>query len=224
MSVMTLQFPAYIPQPSPRYQYPAAGQPPVRANPAGSALPVTTDLSLLAGHRLLFLADDENLRISMKNIHCRQLDFRRLQHRLANVARNLQAWSVLTSPCEEPNRAERLKSAGWRVVSIPRQVVPSFHGLQVKANADHDLAFIAGLLAGCRDYDGVLIGTGDGDLAVAVARGFKRLERAVRIYSISVPGSTSSRLRSQNDLFTANLSIGADLTSPFNYRRLSRVG
>ena len=56
---------------------------------------------------------------------------------------------------------------------------------------------------------------------VSIARGVKRIGPANRVYTLSVPGATSHRLRSRTDLFDGNLLVGRDLTraAPANDER-----
>jgi len=137
--------------------------------------------------------DEDNLRISMRH-HCRPLSYRTLLDRLRGRAENIFPLAVLTAPQGDQRREAYLKTRGWHVLAIPRETVVTCAGAQIKANADADLAFELGRLLSSDHFDTVLLGTGDGDLAVAIGRGMRRTQPGVRLVTLSVPGSTSARL------------------------------
>jgi len=94
----------------------------------------------------------------------------------------------------------------------------------VKGNADMDLCFHIGFLVRRSHCDTVVIGSGDGDLCVAVGRGLRRLPgRALQILTLSVPGATSHRLRSRTDLFDGNIALGQDVALSQRQRRRSML-
>jgi hypothetical protein len=82
------------------------------------------------------------------------------------------------------------------------------------ANADMDICFEAGRAALNWGGDAVVIGSGDGDLSTAIARGLKRAVPGKKVFTLSVPGCSSRRLLDRKDLFDGSLQIGLDLTRP----------
>jgi hypothetical protein len=191
---------------------------------ATSPLPADTDLSALAGKRVLCLLDEDNLRISIKS-HALRLAFDLLRRKLSATARSVSAWVVLTAELGDTRRQAYLVPRGWQVVSVPREIVMTITGPRMKANADMDICFLAGSLVLKGQFDAMLIGSGDGDLGVAIARGIRRLQAVPDIYTLSVPGSTSHRIRPSNNptLFAANILIGRDITRPAESRNKSKV-
>lgn len=175
------------------------------------ALPATTDFTVFTGMNVLCLVDEDNLRISLQR-HGVRLSYRTLLARLTSQARRVAAWAVLTAAAGDSRREAYLAQRGWDVLTIPQEVVMTVDGPCKKANADLDLCFTAGALARAKRCEAVLLGTGDGDLAIAIARGIKRLHAGRAVYTLSVPGSTSHRLRNAPDLFAGNLLIGEDIT------------
>jgi uncharacterized LabA/DUF88 family protein len=167
-------------------------------------------LSALKGQRVLTIVDEDNIRISMKH-HRQPLSYRRLLARLHSETTRVFPLAVLTAPEGDQRREAYLKSRGWNVVTIPRETVLTTAGLQLKANADFDLAFELGHLVTTGQFDTVLLGTGDGDLAVAIGRGIRRRCPELRLITLSVAGSASARLRSRSDLFDGNIVVGRDL-------------
>lgn len=184
-------------------------RPAARANPA--TLPTWTDFGRLAGRRVLCVVDEDNLRVSIQAHHCR-LSYRRLHQRLTDTCQSVATWAVLTSPANCDRRYRYLQRRGWRVIDIPQEIVATVNGPVKKANADMDLCFAAGSLLRRGQYQAVLVGSGDGDLAVAIARGVKRIRPRCAVFTLAVPGSASQRLRNQPDLFSGALQIGRDLT------------
>jgi hypothetical protein len=77
-----------------------------------------------------------------------------------------------------------------------------------------DICFEAGRAAFNWGGDAVVIGSGDGDLSTAIARGLKRAVPGKKVFTLSVPGCSSRRLLDRKDLFDGSLQIGLDLTRP----------
>lgn len=174
------------------------------------AFPSATDLGGFRGKRVLCILDEENIRISLKNLGLALL-YGELFAELRGHSRAVWAYAVFSAPPGERGREASLRSMGWRVLAIPQEIVPSPTGPRKVANADVDLSIEAGSLLTACPAEAFVIGTGDGDLAVALARGARRLGWR-EVFTLSVPGSTSSRLRpGANQLFTGNLLVGLDL-------------
>lgn len=179
------------------------------------AFPARTDFSALQGRRVLAIFDDDNIRISMKE-HGRSLRYATLLDRLRASASHVSAHAVLTHEPGDRNRMRYFESRTWQPLGIPREVVVTRRGSEVKSNADMDLCFECGRIFRHDVYDAVLLGSGDGDLCVALARGIRRLSPSTRIATLSVTGCTSGRLSSRPDLFDAALLIGEDITGPLD--------
>jgi hypothetical protein len=160
---------------------------------------------------VLTVVDEDNLRISMQH-HRQPLSYRRLLARLHTETTRVFPLAVLTATEGDQRREAYLKSRGWNVLAIPRETVFTPAGLQLKANADFDLAFELGHLVNTGQFDAVLLGTGDGDLAVAIGRGIRRRCPHLHLFTLSVAGSASARLRSRSDLFEGNIVVGRDLS------------
>src|SRR5208282_4304138 len=77
-----------------------------------------------------------------------------------------------------------------------------------------DICFEAGRAAFNWGGDAIVIGSGDGDLSAAIARGLKRAVPGKKVFTLSVPGCSSRRLLDRKDLFDGRLQIGLDLTRP----------
>jgi hypothetical protein len=187
----------------------------------GMALPMVTNLRAVRGKRVLFVADSDNWDYSLRR-HGLRLLYRRLLSRLNAEAERVFPVAVLTSAPGDSRRARRLEDCGWRVVSIPWETITTCQGVRKLANADTDLAFECGRLSIITGCDVALIGTGDGDLAVSIARGLRRTHRRVpiAIHTLSVRGASSTRLRQRTDLFDSSVIIGKDMLENINRREL----
>jgi hypothetical protein len=183
---------------------------PLLRPPRHSCLPQTTDLSPLKGRRVLTVLDEDNLRISMRQYNL-PLSYRRLLGRLHDETQLVFPLAVITAAEGDHRRGTSLANSGWSVIVVPRETVFTSAGPQLKANADFDLAFELGHLVNPRQFDTVLLGTGDGDLAVAIGRGIRRNCPHLHLFTLSVPGSASARLRTRADLFDGNILVGRDL-------------
>jgi hypothetical protein len=155
--------------------------------------------------------DDDNLRIGLRSLGF-ALSYRTLRSRLAEATGGLDSWVVLSGDEGAVARGRYLEQRDWQVVQVPRQTVLHRGVPTVKGNVDHELAFLAGRLSANQAFDVVLLGTGDGDLAVAVARCLREYTTA-DIITLSVPGCSSHRL-TDPALFSERLFVGRDLVVP----------
>jgi hypothetical protein len=171
----------------------------------------------LKGRHVLTVVDEDNLRISMRRHH-QPLSYRLLLGKLHTETRCVFPLAVLTAAEGDQRREAYLKKTGWNVLVVPRETVFTTAGPQLKANADFDLAFEIGHLINTGQFDTVLLGTGDGDLAVAIGRGIRRRCPTLHLFTLSVPGSTSGRLRSRSDLFDGNIAVGRDLSPSLDHQ------
>jgi hypothetical protein len=179
---------------------------------SGMAIPRFTDLRGVRGKRVLFVADSDNWDYSLKP-HGLRLRYGKLLNRLKVEAKHVFPVAVLTSARDDRRRARHLESNGWRVVSIPWETIRTCQGTRKLANADMDLAFECGCLSVNSYCNAALIGTGDGDLAVSIARGLRRIHgrTPITIHTLSVVGASSSRLWQRTDLFDSSTMIGEDM-------------
>ena len=176
-----------------------------------------TPLKSLVNRRVLCIVDDDNLRIGLRNQGF-ALSYRTLRARLAELTASLESWVVLSANDGATARGTYLEARGWQVVQVPRQVVIHHNVPTLKANADLELAFLAGRLSLSSPFDVVLLGTGDGDLAVSVARCLREYTTA-DVVTLSVPGCSSHRL-TDSGLFSERLFVGRDLVVPVRSPRV----
>jgi hypothetical protein len=195
-----------------RWTMPAAS----RRRHSGQPVPPNTDFSALQGTRLLAVMDDDNLRLSSRNRELR-FSYRKTLERLNTISNVVLPLAVVVAEEGDTRRQAYLRDRGWRVLAIPRETVLTHQGPLVKANADFDLVFELGHLLSAGQFDTILLGTGDGDLAVSVGRGVRRTCPGLRLFTLSVAGSASKRLRSRPDLFDGHFLAGLDLSRDWHH-------
>ncbi len=174
-------------------------------------IPVATDLSPLRGARLVVVCDDDNLRLSSRNRALR-FSYRKTLERLNVLSNVVMPLAVVVADAGDTRRQVYFQNRGWRVLAVPRETALTCNGPVVKSNADFDIIFEVGHLVSSGQFDTLLLATGDGDLAVAVGRGVRRKRPDLRLFTLSVAGSASARLRSRPDLFDGYIVAGRDLS------------
>jgi hypothetical protein len=169
----------------------------------------TGPLGRVTNKRVICIADCQNLECSARDLGFR-LSWVLLAEKLVTASADA-ALHVVFSDAEESN-PNSLTHAGWtpHVKRIERN--GRFGRGLLRTNADHLFSFTAGVLAiSSPETDLVLLGTGDGDLALDVAQALVRHNPALEIATLSLAGSTSQRLEAglARDI-DANLEIGLD--------------
>jgi uncharacterized LabA/DUF88 family protein len=181
-------------------------------SPRRPALPPKTDFSAFSCRRVIALFDEDNLRISLGKEHHARLSYRLLHEKLVATSASLHAVAVLTDEPGRQQRATYLRNRGWEPLVIEREVVSTCHGTEVKANADTDLAVEAGRLLTLHPCDVLCLGSGDGDLVLAIAKAVRRCWPQTKVVTVAVPGCTSVRLRKHGELIHQHVPIGADIS------------
>ena len=150
----------------------------------------------------------------MRKSHGLHIDERLLRRRIEAEARSLRPVAAYCATARD-TRERFFERDGWEVVAVPQELVRTFSGAVLKANIDMYLCVEVGLRAsspaGKPRTDCTLIGSGDGDICVAIARTLKRRFPEQRVMTISVPGSTSHRLTSMAGVFDGHIDVGLDL-------------
>jgi uncharacterized LabA/DUF88 family protein len=168
--------------------------------------------SPLDGLRLLALADVDNLAVSSFRFLDAAIDPLQLRRRLAWRARKLTAAAVLTTRSDLHYTTEEWSEGGWEVTPIIREYVQTFRGEELRANADFDIAFEAGAMVTSHHHaDGIILLTGDGDLATAIARDVKKRRPGMKVFAAAIPGTASSRLMDERQ-FDGFLPLGPEVT------------
>lgn len=166
----------------------------------------------LQGLRLIALADVDNLVVSSRNILQSAIDPHQLRRSLAWGARKLTAAAVLTTRAGLHYTTDEWNDGGWEVTPIVREYVHTIRGEELHANADFQIAFLAGALVASHPHaDGIVLLTGDGDLATAIARDVKKRRPQMLVFAAAIPGTASCRLR-DSSLFDAFIPLDRGIT------------
>ena len=163
-----------------------------RPTPASPASPSLLDP--LAGTNLLAVFDDDNIRISCQEKFGSSFSYRTVAEQLRQLTSSCEMSAVLTSGADHDERSSYFRIRGFLTLGIKREVVETIRGPEVKSNADFDLAFETAFRIAQGHFDTLLVGSGDGDLTLSIARGVQRLAPGVRVFTLSVPGCTSNRI------------------------------
>ena len=181
------------------------------------SLPAATNLSLVQDLDVLLLLDEDNFRIGMRKDHGLRIDAQALRRRAADHAHCVHALAAFCFTGSD-SRETYFKRCGWDVVAVREQMVHTVDGAVRKANVDMDLCVEAGIrahsLVTSKQCNCTLIGSGDGDLCVAIARTLKHHFPSHRVLTLSVPGSTSKRLTGEPTLFDGHMEVGLDVALP----------
>jgi hypothetical protein len=163
----------------------------------------------LVSKRVLLLIDDDNLRVSNQNALRKSFSYRALANELDRITRCCDKFAFFSSAPGDHSRQQYFSRRGYNTLDLKREFESRPGGrITANSNADFDLAVQGGYLLSLCRYDCVLVGSGDGDLVLAIARGVQRLLPDVRVFTLSVPGCTSHRiLASKTSLIAANFLV-----------------
>lgn len=179
-------------------------------------IPVETGpLDSLAGKSVLVLADLENWTAASRQLGC-ELSLERVGDRLRSVAKECHLFAF-TSVDPDFQREPRgcVESKSWRVIGLEEGNGAADEGRPARFNSDSLMLFYAGSLLDRIQCDAVVIGSGDGDLVCTLARLVARSTPCRLNATLSLAGSTSSRVNpSRNRHLTASAIIGLDCLQP----------
>ncbi len=158
---------------------------------------VPPQFRVLRGSRTLLVADDDNLRLSCEQKLSASFSYRSLAAALQTICAKVELHAVLTSVEGQSARNLYFTRRGFHVLNVKREVVETASRRRVVPN-DFDISFTVGAILARGGFNALLLGTGDGDLALAIARGARRIAPSARVYTLSVPGATSSRIHKEH--------------------------
>jgi len=167
----------------------------------------------LRGRSVLVALDLENIDRSAANIG-RVVDYVRLARALREgIGRNTHLIAIFSRDDNETTAEHFLWEAGWMTYTRPIDVVRNKFGIVKHGNADVAFATVVGAAVTSLEADACVLGTGDGQLAIDVARCVKAIAPSCKTSAtLSLPGSTSQRLDARrSDIFAVNLEIGDDV-------------
>jgi len=90
-----------------------------------------------------------------------------------------------------------------------------------RCNSDNLILFKIGELIAKGNYNLLIIGTGDGNLGVDIARFVDQAsEGKIDMVTIGFPGTMSGQLRAGRNMISRDFLIGSDMLVPFNAPRI----
>jgi hypothetical protein len=179
----------------------------------------TGPLQVLQGKRILAIMDDQNLQISAKALGYK-VSYRSRGALLKRTTRTTALHTVFAQHVDDPRRTLYFRLAGWTPHSRTIDRVRTHRGMETRANADSLMVFITATLASRSRADTILLGTGDGDLAIDLCMALHELPTRRQIVTLSLAGSTSYRLdASRNSSIAANIELGRDCLRPLGDKR-----
>ncbi len=157
------------------------------------------------------LQDGENISISTEKLGY-QVDQHRLGVQMKEHCKSCDL-HVFASGDDPRHVVGGPYPAPWQMHFNQAETVQKHDGPVRRSNADNLMLFTAGTVLASRKPDILILATGDGDLAVDLARFAKKLwGDSLPVATLSVAGATSWRLDARrNDLFVRNFEIGYDL-------------
>jgi uncharacterized LabA/DUF88 family protein len=214
-----LQFPTPTPSAPPPFWMPFSSicKRPRRTRAAAPAGP----FAALAGKRVLLLVDDDNIRVSCQNALGSTFSYRALAAELDRITRSCEKHAFFSSSPGDQSRQAYFKRRGYKTLDLKREYESTPNGrVTTNSNADFDLVVHGAYLLALRRYECVVAASGDGDLVLALARGVRRMQPSVKVFTLSVPGCSSHRILTRSTpLVSANFLIADSMLRPLSSRR-----
>lgn len=173
----------------------------------------TGPLETIAGRNVLLLADVENLYYGAREWRL-TLSFAQLADAVQRCAGEAELHAFFSCQPGDRRQVEAFREHGWSPHPNEIETVRSQGQTRRRANSDNVMLFWGGRLTGQKEFEVVVIGTGDGDLGCDLAREIVRRDRARSVVTLSVAGCTARRLDARNNPYIdANLEVGLDCLS-----------
>ena len=181
----------------------------------------TGPLDRLVGQRAVVIADVQNIDGGARDLGFK-VSWRALGDLLDQGTCRASRHAVLSTSGEYNPRLDYFAARGWKPYTKYIRDTHTQNGRVSTSNADHLLAFLAGVLISRTRADRVVLASGDGDLVEDIAEGVLNLPGVRAVLTLSLAGSTARRLdATRSSLISDNIEIGLDCLHP--YRRHLRV-
>lgn len=189
-------------------------QPFTPASSTDAVLAATTDRPYFAEGHALIILDVENLMLSARDLGM-AIDFAALQEALVtqNAPTPVTCHAVYTGDDANNRLADALAAMGWCVTVRPPILTGPPQHRRRHSNSDTWFAFLVADLLRRDEATSVVLGTGDGQLGLDLARCVRAMAPGcAQIMTLSLPGSTSRLLNSRvSREIDRNLEIGRDV-------------
>ena len=181
-----------------------------RPSPVEIALRTGPITAALTSSTVLMIADEQNLSHSARNLGF-DVHYKRLGALLNQRAATCQCHAVFSSTTGERERCMYFDQSGWTPHVRDVQVVKHGHLRERVTDADPYILFTAGLLVSRTPASIIILGSGDGHLVSEVAAAISTLPKARKVFTLSLAGSTSHRLKAaHNPYIDGNIELGLD--------------
>ena len=177
-----------------------------------ATIPTTTGpMDLLRGQRSAVVLDVENLTASAHNLG-REFDYCALHAAMKAAGSRPEVHAVFSRQSCDERWVSYFRECD--IIPHPRQVkrIVTHNGVRETTNSDVTIAVICGLVT-ARQPDELVLGTGDGQLALDIVESLLAHSPRLRIVTLGVPGSVSSALRSESRIH-GHLTAGVDCLKP----------
>lgn len=183
-----------------------------RAPRRKAAIPAATGpMDLLRGKQTTVILDVENLTASAHNLG-REFDYCALHAAMKAAGSRPEVHAVFSRQSCDERWVSYFRDCD--IIPHPRQVkrIVTHNGVRETMNSDVAIAVICGLVA-ARQPDELVLGTGDGQLALDIVEVLLAQMPRLRIVTLGVPGSVSTALRAEPRIH-GHLAAGADCLKP----------
>lgn len=180
------------------------------------SVPIQTGpLQVLHDKEILVLADLENLVAGARQLDC-ELSLERLAGQLSSASNSCRLFGFTSvSVMEQDRPLGYVCSDDWEIVCKSGEFLEPATSKSAGRNSDNLLLYQAGSLLERIPCEVVVIGSGDGSLVCSLARFIRDADPSKHVVSLSVAGSTSSRLDCvRNADLAANAFLGLDCLRP----------
>lgn len=168
-------------------------------------------MGLLRGQRSAVILDVENLTASAHNLD-REFDYCALHAAMKAAGSRPEVHAVFSRQACDERWASYFRECG--IIPHPRQVkrITTHNGVREGMNSDVAIAVICGLVA-AQQPEELVLGTGDGQLALDIVEILLAQAPRLRIVTLGVPGSVSTALRNESRIH-GHLTAGTDCLKP----------
>jgi len=168
-------------------------------------------MGLLCGNRSAVILDVENLTASAHNLN-REFDYCALHAAMKAAGSRPEVHAVFSRQSCDERWVSYFRECD--IIPHPRQVkrIATHNGVREGMNSDVAIAVICGLVA-AQQPDELVLGTGDGQLALDIVEVLLTQMPRLRIVTLGVPGSVSTALRNESRIH-GHLTAGTDCLKP----------
>ncbi len=170
----------------------------------------TGPFDIVKDEAVLVLTDVENLSYGARDLGFK-LSFQNLGLKLRERTKDCELHAFFSREPGDERRVRYFEERGW--IAHPRDIerVQTYKGKKLLANSDNMILLHTGFLVRMSPIRFVIVASGDGTLTCDIARFLSSLPSPRKVVTMSLAGSTSSRLdATKNPEILDNIEIGLD--------------